>query len=565
MLVNELQVMKKGVLGWQSRRSLLKSVIVLMLVLGVFFRFVNLDHKVYWVDEAYTSLRISGYTEAELVQGVFTGKEIGVADLQRYQHPSPEKTWGDAFQAFIGNAEHSPLYFILARSWVQFWGYSVANIRALSALISLLVFPCLYWLCRELFAVPIADPSTTASITGSSITGSSITGSSITASTTGSSPVTGIALALVAISPLHVLYAQEARQYSLLTVATLLSSAALLWAMRTRTRRSWAVYGGAIALGLYSHLLFGLVALAHACYVAIMEKFRLSTTVRNYLVSAAGGVLAFLPWLTIALLNLERIQTTTASLTLRYQLSYVVDRWFRNLNQVFADQDLGTANVVLVLLVSVALYFICRTQPRRVWLFVLLLVAVTSLTLAFPDVIWGGQRSLRVRYLIPTYLGIQIAVAYFLSTLITRMRGWQQKFGRVTLTTLLFAGFLGCCMSSQAEVWWNKSLVRTSYYPSVAQIINEAEQPLLVSDSAPIDMLSFSYELKPEVRLQLASEARQIKRLANAENIFLFNPSNALKNRLAKRLGYRLTPAYSDRTTVRLWRLEPKPSQLSRR
>lgn len=39
--------------------------IILLLVLGVFFRFVNLDRKVYWYDETATSLRISGYTWAE--------------------------------------------------------------------------------------------------------------------------------------------------------------------------------------------------------------------------------------------------------------------------------------------------------------------------------------------------------------------------------------------------------------------------------------------------------------------------------------------------------------------
>ena len=41
---------------------------IVILVLGIFFRFANLEKKVYWIDEGYTSLRISGYTESEFIQ-----------------------------------------------------------------------------------------------------------------------------------------------------------------------------------------------------------------------------------------------------------------------------------------------------------------------------------------------------------------------------------------------------------------------------------------------------------------------------------------------------------------
>ena len=43
----------------------------IFLVVGVFFRFANLDAKVYWHDETYTSLRISGYTVNETIKLCF--------------------------------------------------------------------------------------------------------------------------------------------------------------------------------------------------------------------------------------------------------------------------------------------------------------------------------------------------------------------------------------------------------------------------------------------------------------------------------------------------------------
>jgi uncharacterized membrane protein len=49
---------------------------------GIFFRFVSLDQKVYWIDEAFTSLRVSGYTEAEVVQQVSNAPLVSIEALQ---------------------------------------------------------------------------------------------------------------------------------------------------------------------------------------------------------------------------------------------------------------------------------------------------------------------------------------------------------------------------------------------------------------------------------------------------------------------------------------------------
>jgi uncharacterized membrane protein len=42
--------------------------------MGIFFRFANLEKKVYWIDEGYTSGRISGYRESEFLQELGDGK-----------------------------------------------------------------------------------------------------------------------------------------------------------------------------------------------------------------------------------------------------------------------------------------------------------------------------------------------------------------------------------------------------------------------------------------------------------------------------------------------------------
>ena len=56
---------------------------VIVLTLGVFFRFVNLDKKVYWIDEVHTSLRVSGYKKTEFVDKAPVNRILKIADLQK--------------------------------------------------------------------------------------------------------------------------------------------------------------------------------------------------------------------------------------------------------------------------------------------------------------------------------------------------------------------------------------------------------------------------------------------------------------------------------------------------
>ncbi|MFM6206710.1 MAG: hypothetical protein ACKPEZ_15080, partial [Planktothrix sp.] len=119
--------------------------LIIILILGLIFRCVNLDQKVYWVDEVATTLRIYGYTQPEFVQEIAKKPVITIADLQQYQKPG-ERTFQDTIHALTQSPEHAPLYFILVKFWVEIFGSSMMAIRSLSIVLSLLAFPCLYGL-----------------------------------------------------------------------------------------------------------------------------------------------------------------------------------------------------------------------------------------------------------------------------------------------------------------------------------------------------------------------------------------------------------------------------------
>ncbi len=524
--------------------------IIIIVTLGIFFRLDNLSKKIYWIDEVHTSLRISGYPKEDFAELVPSGRAIGIKELHKFQQLSPEKGWLDTIFALAGNAEHAPLYYVLARLAMQWFGNSIEVTRGLAAVLSLLVFPGIYWLCLELFGLPL---------------------------------VGGIAMALVAISPLHVLYAQEARQYSLWTAAILLSSAALLRAIRLQTARAWFLYAATVAVGLYSHLISGLVFLGHGIYVLVCERFsrdkdEKSSALSGYFLASVLGFITLIPWMLLYLVSASSIGTWVAR---KITVFTLVKRWLLNLSAVFFDTQViyndrlfdveagqdgnifGAGNflvyltVPILILAGYAIYFLCRRTTGRIWLLIVTLIGVTAIAMVLPDLISGGQRSGIARYLIPSYLGIQIAVAYLLAAKMTDIyaKNWQRQVWRVVAIAIFTAGIVSCTVSGQAETWWNK--YSCYYNVRVAQIINKTPRPLVISSSERVSRLvSLSYKLNQTTKLLLVKNGNMPKVSANFSDVFLFRPSGKLLEKIKRDDLYKIQPVY---TIGNLWKLKKSP------
>ncbi|MDY7020858.1 MAG: glycosyltransferase family 39 protein [Cyanobacteriota bacterium] len=494
----------------QPNTRWLKQFAALLLIVGIAFRFVNLGHKVYWYDEVHTSLRSSGYVLDDVIPQAYTGQLIQAGDFVKiYQYPTAEKNLGDALEMFKKHPEHSPFYYFLARFWMQTFGHSVTTIRCLSALISLLCFPALYWLCFELFQ---------------------------------SSTVGWVAMGILAISPFHVLYAQEARAYSLWTFTILFSSAAFLRALRvSQTQKfihskllAWGVYTFSLTLGLYSHLFAIFVALAHALYGFGLKQWRKF----EYLFPALGSILLsflfFLPWLIIILTNSQDFIDNTSSHRVTRPGTMLF--WGLNLTRLSFDFNQGYSllNPILYIIIFItiySIYFLIKKTPTRTCFFLISLMGTMGMALILPDLLWGGQRSTIARYGIPSYLGLQITLAYLLNQKVRNCSlNWKQsQRWKYLFLGLGISGILSCLVSSIHPVWWHKSYTRSRYIPAVAKIINASPSPLVISDSEPGRILPFSHQLKPDVYLQLVVQSN-IPLIPDREfsDIFLYRPSEVL-------------------------------------
>ncbi len=537
----------------------LRFLIIAVLAIGILFRFVNLDRKFYWIDETYTSLRVSGYTEAEIIKKTSYQKITSPSDLQKYQQINSEKTLSDTLNSLAAeDPQHPPLYYVLARFWAQLFGSSVAAMRSLAAMISLLVFPAVYWLAWELFE---------------------------------SAAVAWMAIAIFAISPYHILFAQEARQYSLWTLTTILSSAALLRAMRPQSTQnasalilSWALYAGAATLGLYTHLLFVWVAAAQAIYVAVIANWRDVKTFIAYYAAGMFALIGFMPSLINTVENFNQIRSTTAWAE-QTSLLRLVSRWVGAVSIAFFDIGIdGSASatelalvipvgIMILALVGYAIYFLCRQTPKRVWLMVLLLIATTAIFLALPDLLKGGRRSANPRYLVPCYVGIQLAVAYLLSAKISNNFDnlKQQKLWKIAIVALFGAGIISGGVSSQADSWWNKGSGWLRAELEVAATVNSASNPLIISDANIAYIMPLSYRLQPKVKLlieprcytscyknrELALKKPEIPKIPGGfSELFLYRPSSALRSAIGQQ-NYQINPANA-KVELNLWKITKK-------
>ena len=554
----------------------LRWLVIFLIVVGVVFRFVNLNHKVYWHDEVYTSLRAAGYTGQEIGQEIFQNQVFTPKELLRFQQIKPGSTPADTVRSLaVEDPQHPPLYFLLDRVWVQWLGKPLEAIfgspitapRLLPALISLLSLPFMYALAQELFA---------------------------------SQAIALLATAFLALSPFDILFAQVARQYSLLALVVIASHYFLLRAIRlskvprTRSRdvlkrppaawQHWGLYALSITIGLYTQPFFALTLIGHSIYMALEaiadgQRDRFHQRLVGFGLALTGAIVLYAPWLIVMVQGFQRALGTTSWATAVASFDYLVKLWTLSFTALFLDLDFGFNNpwtfvlrVPIVVLIGLAFYTLVRRSDRPVWLFVVTATVVPFLLLALPDLVLGSRRSAVSRYLISCYPGIQLAIAYLIAIKLSPKPHYLNRiplrsidesrfrlrftpytlsflnrwFWRVVLFALFTASIGSCTVSAASDTWWHNA---PSYFnAAVARRINAAPSPLVVSDRGDdftniADLISLSYRLQPNVRILLLDQeanwvtTEPFKSQTDGATVFAFRPSTQLRQGLERSRG----------------------------
>ncbi|MBD1845959.1 hypothetical protein H6F89_21605 [Cyanobacteria bacterium FACHB-63] len=504
----------KPLQSWNSLNSAFTALVIITLALGIFFRFASLAERPYWHDESYTLLRASGHTIAEVTTQAFNGQLIDRSALLKFQQVTPEKSWIGVFRSLIAEEPHrAPLYYLISHTWMEWFGSGTAAMRSLSALTSLFVFPALYWLCIELFTQPFTA---------------------------------WISLILIAVSPFHVYYAQEIREYPLWTVTILVMSAALVRALRVRTKTAWNIYSLSIALSLYSFILSVPLVMGQAVYFFVFQRNKQQT--RSFLKAFLVGVSLSLPLVVSTLVFRSQVEKTSAWMFQLTPIQTLFKHWITNLQFVFLTENLaGRLNLVfagaIVVLTFLAIKRLIQKTPKTVWGFVILLSLPLILSITVPDLVWGGLRSTNSRYFVPTYLGIQLAVAHWFAIQMQSSNRLRQVYWKFAMAALLTTGVLSC----SAQMIQN----RMSEDKVMAGMINQAQNPIVVSNEVSEqgggtigDVLALSHLVRPETRFQLVIQPN-VPSIPNQSNVYLYKPLTYLKQSLQQ--SYQLQPIYKDK------------------
>ena len=581
----------------KNRQFNIALVVLLAIILsfGCFFRFANLEYKVFWVDEVSTAIRASGYTVPKVNNDLSQKGIIDRDALNRYQTITNGRTFLDSWSAFTKSPEHAPLYFVLTRIWMQLWGSSITALRSLPACISLLVFPSLYWLCWELFRQQL---------------------------------VCWIAVTLMSISPFFVAYAQEARPYSLWTVAILLMSASLLRAIRLNNKLSWSIYSLSLIFGFYTSLFSLYIAFFQSIYIVTSYSKKKFSTIANYIISSAIPLLFFTPWLLIIINSLDLLQKNTSWMRGNFNLADITAVYIGTNLLAFGDlpisQDsdpIKTAIALIVilflLLVSLVLLTRCKQKPvkfawllgllgsifilsryiyidlttiigalvalgilslsaysmyylivntnRQRWLFILFLIFSLPVPLLIGDIINQGQSSTAPRYLIPLQLGILITVAYALANKLTasKITLQKQRFWQFVFTALITLGIFSCVRNLNISPFYQKG--RNINNIAIAKIINRDISTLVTVESKDtMDLLSLAYSLSPNTKYKVVtSKSEIIKYLNRFDNIYVLKPSIELKQNLKRDKQIDFQQVYkshvfsADEFPLDLWKVRP--------
>jgi uncharacterized membrane protein len=523
--------------GW------LKLALVVLLGLGIVFRLISLDGKIYWHDEAYTSLRAAGYLGSEVDAALFQNQAIAAPSLQRFQTIKPGSTVADTVRSLaVDVPQHPPLYFVLTRIWMQAFGGSPTATRSLAAVISLFSLPAIYFLGAELFQ---------------------------------SRFVGAIAAVLLALSPFDILFAETSRQYSLQTLLILLSSWLLLRACRQRYRWLWGGYALMVAAGLYTQPLIVLTWAAHGLYLlgrCGLEPAR-GTFARlkygsrwqplwGYGIAMAIAWLLFAPWLWVMVTNAGQMAATSSWTSSAMDLERLAKFWLLSFTSLFIDLDFGFENPLTFVLrlpflafILGSFYILYRRTAWAVWGFIVIMAVLPFLALALPDVLLGGYRSAITRYLNPCFPAVQLAVAYWLAQdfVLSKVQG-----RRLVLPVLLTVSIVSNTLSSRADSWWSKDLS----YPNaaIAAILNQAQPVVLISDVGDTltnrgDLLGLSHDLEEGVSLFLVTQPPDLSALdLDQEPLYVFRPSQEL----AAVLAAQGTLTVIEQTGDNLLRFEPE-------
>ena len=480
----------------------------LALIVGVGLRFFALDAPMMWHDEVYTRIFVAGFHSHDWFGALYGGDPVTAEAMQHFLRPSSSTSaWSTVLGLAQDEPQHPPLYYLCARLWMDAFGYSMAALRSLSAVGGVLGLAAGVWLARALFD---------------------------------DRRVTLVSLALLAVSPFAILYAQEAREYAIWGAMVLGSTAALLRAQQRSGARRWAIYGVLTTVGLYTSLSHVGVVGAQVLFVILQSKGKVT---RQSLAAAGTLTISALLWLPWALAVWAHYEAFRASMAWAREIhiptTAVLSAFAVNVSRTAVDlwpEPSGVVWALVLVLVSLLIWALVRwlhprQTPMRGPLLAVLVACAPIALLLVPDLLFGGIRSLSTRYFVPTLPILLIAFAHW--TLAGRR--WRWTVGSA-IWALALASSLG---NAGVTTPWTKGV--SVRLPAVAERVRAAGPDVLIIGTReqhhPGNLLALAALVPPTTRFHLLLTYEDYRLPPQDGAVFIYSPVPWFPKAFEKRHG----------------------------
>ena len=491
--------------GW---RTFVLVVALVAIAVGCLARFDGLDRRLFWQDEAFSMMRITGHVEGDLYR-LFDDRVHDGGELFALQRLDPSRGFDATVTSLNEEPQRGPLFYVIARMWSGVFGDGVWRMRALSASIGIVGIGFAFLLGRR--------------IAGGNVGGA-------------------ILAALVAVSPIEVRFSGQLREYAAIATATLACNWLLLRALDRPSVLRSAAYAFASIIGLFISPIFGAVVSAHVAFGLVTARRRATFLAWGTPVVITATI--FLPWLLNSMKTMGAHSGDLAWLYGPYPFASLLSKWLFNIGAVFFDSELANHRLYVILLpVYLLVAWAFGSAFRRDDTMVrsrtlgLLTTLVPVAGLVAYDVLRHAHYEAVTRYLMSAWIGIDMLVAMLLARLIGGKRPPMRAVGAAGLIFLIACGTESALISQKYDSWWddNEHLDERSVARAIVTA-NATRSIVAGSADAASRSLVLSRYLPSGARMLLYGETLPAIP-TRGETVFLFVPRPSVLVRLRARAG----------------------------
>jgi uncharacterized membrane protein len=501
-----------------SRKTIVRSGWLLFIVLNLVYFLYSSDFAYIWHDESFVLLHLSGHTVDELTAFLFDGQIKTTEALRQFQGVNPNRGFLDTIASlYTGSNYDLPLYYSLLWILAKVFGNSDLVLRGFSVLIWFGLLWGVYRLSDRLFQ---------------------------------NTTIAGISVLLIFFSPRFTGYGLGIWEYGFYAFISALSSLWLLRALDSpRDIKPWIYYGLSTVAGLYTHVFYLFIFLAHILYFLIFRN-----SYNSVIQKRAIGV-----WIiSFALYSFWASRIFRGGVSVffwakgRWSWETLWNRWINTIAGFFSDIPFLPAGVAIgvnyfyVVFIFIAFVYLWKKTDKKASILIILLTVMPFLGLLIIDLLLSYRYIAVGRFYLPSFIGIALAVSFLIYS---GLRSYK-VITSIFVAVLIIAGLIAKNPQPVAGVRFTGY---GSNLPNAYSIINRSSRPLIIGHIW-LNILPLINVAGERTEYFLVNSSIQIP-LQNFQNqfsdIFVVSPSEDVKEKI-ERSGGKLQPTENSD----LWKIE---------